>query len=58
MDLDKVDKEKDLCLSDKTATYYICGPGGFMRDMGDKLKSFGVDEERIKLEIFGTGNLS
>jgi nitric oxide dioxygenase len=58
MDLDKVDKNKDLCLDDKKATYYICGPGGFMRDMGDKLRSFGVDDQRIKLEIFGTGNLS
>lgn len=58
MDLDKVDKNKDLCLDDKEATYYICGPGGFMRDMEDKLRSFGVDDRRIKLEIFGTGNLS
>lgn len=58
MDLEKVDKNKDLCLEDEEAVYYICGPGGFMRDMGDKLKSFGVDEQRIKLEIFGTGNLS
>jgi nitric oxide dioxygenase len=58
MDLDKVDKDKDLCLNDKEAVYYICGPGGFMRDMGDKLRRFGVDDQRIKLEIFGTGNLS
>jgi nitric oxide dioxygenase len=58
MDLDKVDKENDLFLNDKEAVYYICGPGGFMRDMGDKLRSFGVDDQRIKLEIFGTGNLS
>lgn len=58
MDLDRVDKERDLCLDDKSAAYYICGPGGFMRDMGDKLRSFGVDDQRIKLEIFGTGNLS
>lgn len=58
MDLAKVNKEKDLCIGDKAATYYICGPGGFMRDMADRLKSFGVDEKRIKLEIFGTGNLS
>jgi nitric oxide dioxygenase len=58
MDLDKVDRNRDLCLNDKAAIYYICGPGGFMKDMGNKLKSFGVDEQRIKLEIFGTGNLS
>jgi nitric oxide dioxygenase len=58
MDLDKVGKDKDLCLNDKEATYYVCGPGGFMRDMGDKLRSLGVDDQRIKLEIFGTGNLS
>jgi nitric oxide dioxygenase len=29
-----------------------------MTDMGDKLKSFGVEDARIKLEIFGTGNMS
>jgi nitric oxide dioxygenase len=58
MDLDKVDKDRDLCLTDNEATYYICGPEGFMRDMRNKFKSFGIDEQRIKLEIFGTGNLS
>ncbi|KAI4720207.1 flavohemo protein [Aureobasidium sp. EXF-10727] len=58
MDLDKLDKQGDLCLDDKQATYYICGPGGFMKDMGAKLQSYGVEEQRIKLEIFGTGNLS
>lgn len=58
MDLDKVDKDTDLCLQDQDARYYVCGPGGFMRDMAAKLKNFGIPEERIKLEIFGTGNLS
>ncbi|THW56665.1 flavohemo protein [Aureobasidium pullulans] len=58
MDLDVLEKKKDLCLQDKEACYYICGPSGFMTDMGNKLKSFGVEDARIKLEIFGTGNMS
>ena len=57
MDLDVLNKEKDLCLNDKEAEYYICGPEAFMKDMAAKLKSFGVEESRVKLEIFGTGNL-
>ncbi|GAB7346003.1 hypothetical protein MBLNU457_4777t1 [Dothideomycetes sp. NU457] len=56
MDLDVVDK-KYLHL-DKPAVYYICGPSSFMTDMAGKLKGYGVDQDRIKLEIFGTGMLS
>ncbi|KAI5206786.1 flavohemo protein [Aureobasidium subglaciale] len=58
MDLDKLNKDKDLYLHDKEAIYYICGPSGFMRDMAEKLQSYGVEESRIELEIFGTGNMS
>ncbi|KAI5270987.1 flavohemo protein [Aureobasidium subglaciale] len=58
MDLDRLNKDKDLFLHDKEAVYYICGPSGFMKDMAAKLQSYGVEERRIKLEIFGTGNMS
>ena len=56
MDLEVVDKER-LHL-DSQAVYYICGPSSFMTDMADKLKSYGVANDRIRLEIFGTGMLT
>ncbi|KAK5129613.1 hypothetical protein LTR08_003012 [Meristemomyces frigidus] len=54
MDLSKVDR-KDLYVSDQTARYYICGPEPFMIDTRTVLQSLGVDKERIKVELFGTG---
>ncbi|GAB7356407.1 hypothetical protein MBLNU459_g7181t1 [Dothideomycetes sp. NU459] len=56
MDLDVVDGEKDLFLKDRQpATYYVCGPDSFMVDIAKKLKSFGVEDARIKMEVFGIG---
>lgn len=52
-----LDKERDLYIQDKTAQYYICGPSSFMLDMEKGLKDLGVGEERIKLELFGTGGV-
>jgi len=57
MDLAKLDKEKNLHLSDKTTEYYICGPEKFMVAMSGRLGEWGVGKERIKYEIFGTGGL-
>ncbi|APA12150.1 hypothetical protein sscle_09g069200 [Sclerotinia sclerotiorum 1980 UF-70] len=54
MDLSKV-KDDALHLDDSSTTYFICGPGGFMNDMSKSLQAFCVSEERIKLEVFGTG---
>ncbi|KAF7855423.1 hypothetical protein EAF04_010166 [Stromatinia cepivora] len=54
MDLSKV-KDDALHLDDSSTTYFICGPGSFMNDMSKSLQAFGVSEERIKLEVFGTG---
>lgn len=56
-DLAKLDQSKDLCLDNKLAKYWICGPASFMADVWTGLKDLGVDEERIKLELFGTGEL-
>lgn len=55
MDLWKV-KDEALHLDDSETIYFICGPGGFMRDMSRSLQGYGVSEERIKLEVFGTGD--
>jgi len=55
MTLDVLDDERDLKLGDKTTNYYICGPDSFMADMKAKLKSRGVEEDRIHMELFGTG---
>lgn len=57
MSLEKLDKERDLLLDKSDAAYYICGPEGFMSDMRASLKALSVGEERIKLELFGTGSL-
>jgi nitric oxide dioxygenase len=57
MSLDKLDKTQQLFLNDSKTQYYVCGPGQFMTDMEDKLKSFGVDGGRINMELFGTGGL-
>jgi nitric oxide dioxygenase len=57
MDLGRLDRRVDLLLGDCQTRYYICGPAGFMRDMSVALCGFGVQESRVKLEIFGTGNL-
>lgn len=57
MNLDKVDEEKDLFLGDKGTEYYICGPTQFMLDMEAKLKGYGVGQDRIKMELFGTGGV-
>lgn len=56
MDLDVLDGEKDLFLKDRQgASYYICGPESFMADIAKKLESYGVDERKINMEVFGTG---
>ncbi|KAF9635202.1 hypothetical protein BFW01_g6097 [Lasiodiplodia theobromae] len=57
LDLGKLDAEKDLFASDKRTRYYVCGPERFMVDMQKGLKELGVDEERVHLELFGTGGV-
>ncbi|KAI9745926.1 MAG: hypothetical protein M1818_000607 [Claussenomyces sp. TS43310] len=55
--LPKLRPEEDLFLGDKSTQYYICGPAGFMVAMEKSLLSSGVDQARINLELFGTGDL-
>ncbi|PKX93395.1 flavohemoprotein [Aspergillus novofumigatus IBT 16806] len=57
VDLSKLDDSRDLFLDDATTEYYICGPDTFMTDMLNVLKSKGVSEGRVKLELFGTGGV-
>jgi nitric oxide dioxygenase len=57
MDLSKLDKERELFVQDPKAEYYICGPTGFMTDMEKCLMGYGIEKERIKMELFGTGGV-
>lgn len=57
MDLSKLDPEQELFLNDEKTQYFICGPGTFMTDMEAKLQSFGVNDGRIHMELFGTGGI-
>lgn len=57
VNLDKLDAA-DIFLDDSETTYYICGPDKFMTDMGASLKSKGVSDDRVKMELFGTGGVS
>ncbi len=41
---------------DKSATYYICGPDSFMRDMVMTLRSAGLPEAQIRYEFFGSAD--
>ncbi|EME46033.1 hypothetical protein DOTSEDRAFT_70129 [Dothistroma septosporum NZE10] len=55
--LELVDAAKDLFLGDSKTKYFICGPEAFMADMWKGLKAKNIDESRIKMEVFGTGEI-
>ena len=57
MSLNKLDTDHDLFINDATAEYYVCGPEQFMVDMENELKGWGIGPKRIKLEVFGTGEI-
>ncbi|KAG4027864.1 hypothetical protein MFRU_026g00460 [Monilinia fructicola] len=54
INLSKV-KDEALHLRNPLTTYFLCGPGRFMTDTSKTLQEYGVSKERIKLEVFGTG---
>ncbi|KAL2155056.1 hypothetical protein VTH82DRAFT_3732 [Thermothelomyces myriococcoides] len=58
VDLSVLDQEQDLHLHNGAAEYYICGPEQFMFDVSKYLKAKGVGPERIKIELFSTGDLA
>lgn len=57
LDLSKLDGIQDLHLDDKKTKYFVCGPESFMADIWKGLRARDVDAERIKMEVFGTGEL-
>lgn len=56
LNLDILDADKDLYLSNQDAEYFICGPGKFMMGVAAWLAGKGVSDQRVQLEVFGTGN--
>ncbi|KAF2449590.1 globin-like protein [Karstenula rhodostoma CBS 690.94] len=56
INLDKIEKDH-LFTENKKTQYFACGPTQFMLDVEAKLKSFGVDSERVHMELFGTGGV-
>ncbi|KAK7182705.1 globin-like protein [Paraphaeosphaeria sporulosa] len=56
VNLDKIEQEH-LFTENKKAQYFVCGPTQFMLEVEAKLKSFGVDDNRVHMELFGTGGV-
>lgn len=57
VDLSKL-ASSDLFIENPATQYYICGPEKFMTDMEATLKAQGVQGDRIKMELFGTGSIA
>ncbi|KAF2434567.1 globin-like protein [Tothia fuscella] len=57
MDLTKLDRELELHLSDPKTEYFVCGAPSFMVNMEKALMGYGVNSDRIKMELFGTGGI-
>lgn len=55
--LEELRKREHLFLDDKRAEYFVCGPDRFMSDVAKGLQEYGVDDGRIKMEVFGTGKI-
>lgn len=55
--LDVMDRIKDLCLDSPEAKYFVCGPESFMGNVYRRLRDLGVEERRIRMEVFGTGQV-
>ncbi|KAF7122607.1 hypothetical protein CNMCM5793_000632 [Aspergillus hiratsukae] len=57
IDLQKLNPSADLHLDDPHTEFYICGPESFMAQMEGSLKAKRVGDDRIKMELFGTGGV-
>ena len=59
LNLEKLDKDKDLFLGDQRTEYYLCGPEPWMVEIRRELKAKGVDtKRRVFLELFATGDVA
>ncbi|KAK1961279.1 globin [Colletotrichum sublineola] len=56
LDLTRLPQE-DLGLADNRTEYYVCGPRDWMLKVRLVLESMGVERERVKLELFATGDV-
>ncbi|KZL86983.1 nitric oxide dioxygenase [Colletotrichum incanum] len=56
LDLTKLPQE-DLGLADSRTEYYVCGPRDWMLKVRLVLEGLGVKRERVKLELFATGDV-
>lgn len=55
VDLRRLHAQDDLFRGDPNTEFYICGPPPFMQSLHDSLIQLGVDQTRIRMELFGTG---
>ncbi|OLN81347.1 Flavohemoprotein 1 [Colletotrichum chlorophyti] len=56
LDLTKLPAE-ELGLGDKRTEYFICGPRDWMLKVRLVLEGLGVERERVRLELFATGDV-
>ncbi|GJD02407.1 globin [Colletotrichum higginsianum] len=56
LDLTKLPRE-ELGLGDARTEYYVCGPRDWMLKVRLVLEGLGVERERVKLELFATGDV-
>lgn len=57
LDIATLDRERELFTQDSRTEYYICGPEDFMLKIRSKLVEYGVEKERVHLELFSTGDV-
>ncbi|CAK3760922.1 related to flavohemo [Lecanosticta acicola] len=57
LDLTRLDRHADLHLDDDKTKYFVCGPEEFMATVYRGLQTMAVEPERIKMEVFGTGEI-
>ncbi|KAK3053022.1 hypothetical protein LTR09_006086 [Extremus antarcticus] len=55
LSLGKLDREKELFVSDDSTQYFVCGPETFMTEVEKGLMEMGVEQSRIHMEMFGSG---
>lgn len=57
VDLSKLDTTADLHIDNPATQFFICGGVPFMLDMRKSLLDYGVTNDRIHMELFGTGGV-